>query len=407
MNGPLPPELLEQHLIDPEICIRCNTCEETCPVDAITHDSRNYVVDASICNACMACISPCPTGAIDNWRVVARADPYPVDAQLGWDVLPPAAAARAASDHGVPEDVRRLTDEAHAALRNAVRPRSAGTPSVNLYTPSRPAIATVTGNFRLTAEDAESDVRHIVLDFGTHAFPVLEGQSIGIVAPGTDASGRPHHVRLYSIASPRDGERPGYNNCSLTVKRVTLDHDGAPVLGVCSNYLCDLRKGDRVNVIGPYGESFLMPDDPAAHLLMVCTGTGSAPMRAMTERRRRGRGTSGEGRLVLFFGARRPGELPYFGPLQKLPSDFIDVNLAFSRVADRPRRYVQDLIAQRGAEVGELLADPRTHVYVCGLKGMEAGVLDAFRAACAARGTDWDALVPVLRDEGRLHIETY
>jgi benzoyl-CoA 2,3-dioxygenase component A len=407
MNGPLPPELLEQHLIDPEICIRCNTCEETCPVDAITHDSRNYVVDATICNACMACIAPCPTGAIDNWRVVARADPYPIDAQLGWDVLPPPAAAPVASDNGVPEDVLRLTNEAHAALRNAVRPRSAGTPVVNLYTPARPAVATVTGNFRLTADDAESDVRHIVLDFGTHAFPVLEGQSIGIVAPGTGASGRPHHVRLYSIASPRDGERPGYNNCSLTVKRVTHDHAGAPVRGVCSNYLCDLRRGDRVNVIGPYGESFLMPDDPSAHLLMVCTGTGSAPMRAMTERRRRGRGASGEGRLVLFFGARRPGELPYFGPLQKLPSDFIDVNLAFSRLADRPRRYVQDLIAERGGEVGQLLTDPRTHVYVCGLKGMEAGVLDAFRAACAAQGTDWDALVPVLRDEGRLHIETY
>jgi ferredoxin len=43
MNAPL----LKQHLIDPEICIRCNTCEETCPVDAVTHDDNNYVVDAS------------------------------------------------------------------------------------------------------------------------------------------------------------------------------------------------------------------------------------------------------------------------------------------------------------------------------------------------------------------------
>ena len=33
--------ILRQHLIDPEICIRCNTCEETCPVDAISHDTRN------------------------------------------------------------------------------------------------------------------------------------------------------------------------------------------------------------------------------------------------------------------------------------------------------------------------------------------------------------------------------
>jgi hypothetical protein len=39
-------------------------------------------------------------------------------------------------------------------------------------------------------------------------FPVLEGQTIGIVPPGTDSQGRPHFVRLYSVASPRDGERP-------------------------------------------------------------------------------------------------------------------------------------------------------------------------------------------------------
>ena len=59
---------LKQHLIDPEICIRCNTCEATCPVNAITHDDNNYVVRADVCNGCMACISPCPTGSIDNAR---------------------------------------------------------------------------------------------------------------------------------------------------------------------------------------------------------------------------------------------------------------------------------------------------------------------------------------------------
>jgi benzoyl-CoA 2,3-dioxygenase component A len=52
--------VIRQHLIDPEICIRCNTCEATCPVNAITHDDRNYVVRADVCNGCMACISPCP-----------------------------------------------------------------------------------------------------------------------------------------------------------------------------------------------------------------------------------------------------------------------------------------------------------------------------------------------------------
>src|SRR5271166_1059965 len=88
--------LLKQHLIDPEICIRCNTCEETCPVNAVTHDDRNYVVDASICNYCMDCIAPCPTGAIDNWRVVANA--YSLSEQFSWDELPPQVQDRGEAD---------------------------------------------------------------------------------------------------------------------------------------------------------------------------------------------------------------------------------------------------------------------------------------------------------------------
>jgi benzoyl-CoA 2,3-dioxygenase component A len=179
---------------------------------------------------------------------------------------------------------------------------------------------------------------------------VLEGQSLGILPPGTDARGRAHHARQYSIASPRDGERPGYNNVSLTVKRVLQDHDGQPVRGVASNYLCDLKKGDVVQVIGPFGTSFLMPNHDGANLIMVCTGTGSAPMRAMTERRRRLRGTPGQdGRLMLFFGARTQQELPYFGPLGKLPKDFIDIEFAYSRTPGQPRRYVQDAMRSRAA----------------------------------------------------------
>ena len=79
-------EFKKQHLIDPEICIRCNTCEATCPVGAITHDASNYVVDASKCNFCLECITPCPTGSIDNWRVVKTA--YSIEDQFGWKELP-------------------------------------------------------------------------------------------------------------------------------------------------------------------------------------------------------------------------------------------------------------------------------------------------------------------------------
>ena len=88
---------------------------------------------------------------------------------------------------------------------DAFPPWSAAHPYVNLYTIDKPALATVSGNFRLTDDGASADIRHIVLDFGGAAFPVLEGQTIGILPPGTDATtGKPHHLRLYSVASPRE-----------------------------------------------------------------------------------------------------------------------------------------------------------------------------------------------------------
>lgn len=419
MNAPLPVEVLKQHLIDPEICIRCNTCEETCPVDAITHDANNYVVDPEICNGCMACVPPCPTGSIDNWRLVVRAEAYSVQDQLGWEELPQekplpvdaAAAGEGGQPMPAPQAEAGLAQTAAAVTAAtpgaAVPPWSAAHPYVNLYTHKTPITATVVGNYRVTGADTESDIHHIVLDFGEQPFPVLEGQSIGILPPGVDALGRPHHARQYSLASPRDGERAGYNNLSLTVKRVTQDHGGAAAHGVCSNYLCDLAKNDTVQVIGPFGHTFLMPNHPQANLIMICTGTGSAPMRAMTERSRRLIGTADIGKLMLFFGARTERELPYFGPLMKLPRDFIDINLALSREPGQPKRYVQDLIRERAAHVRGLLADRNTCIYVCGLKGMEVGVLDALRDVVVQSGEDWSILHDALRREGRLHFETY
>ena len=399
-----------QHLIDPAICIRCNTCEESCPVGAIEHDSRNYVVKLDVCNGCKACVAPCPTGAIDNWRTVASAKPYTLPEQFGWDDLPAATQASelTAGSSEVPEEVVHLTAAASSGQGAGARaPKSATRPAVNLYSVEAPIVATVSGNYRLTGETVADDIRHMVLDFGTAPFPVLEGQSIGIVPPGDDSPGRRHHVRLYSVASPRDGERPGYNNLALTVKRVVEDHQGRPIRGVCSNYVCDLRKGDKVQVVGPYGTTFLMPNEPGASLLMICTGTGSAPMRAMTERRRRRIALKDGGKNILFFGAKSPEQLPYFGPLKKLPEDFIDINLALSRVPGTPKKYVQDLIREREETVARLLKEHNSYIYICGLKGMEMGVEQAFQQVCDSVGLDWNEMRRSMIEDGRFHIETY
>ena len=262
---------------------------------------------------------------------------------------------------------------------------------------------------RVTAVGKEYDTHHVVLDFGSIPFPVIEGQSIGVIPPGVDASGRAHHPRQYSIASPRNGERPGYNNVSLTIKRVLEDYQGNPVRGVASNYLCDLQVGDTVQVIGPFGASFLMPNHPKSHIVMICTGTGSAPMRAMTEGRRRLRqsGKFEGGKLMLFFGARTQEELPYFGPLQNLPKDFIDTEFAFSRTVGQPKRYVQDAMRDRAADLALMLADPNSYFYVCGLRSMEEGVVLALHDIARQAGMDWETVGGALKREGRLHLETY
>ncbi|WP_332742860.1 benzoyl-CoA 2,3-epoxidase subunit BoxA [Hydrogenophaga sp.] len=428
MNAPAELAVIKQHLIDPEICIRCNTCEAICPVQAITHDSRNYVVDASKCNLCMDCISPCPTGSIDNWRTMPLVRAYTPEEQLTWDELPPELPPEELEGLGDAVAVRTELVEAPATTASGEQtfvassygatlpPWSAAHAYTNLYGPKatqKTVTATVVGNLRVTevgkTAGSDYDTHHVVLDFGAMPFPVLEGQSIGVIPPGVDAKGKPHHARQYSIASPRNGERVGHNNLSLTIKRVLEDHQGQPVRGVASNFMCDLKVGDTVDVIGPFGTSFLMPNHPRSNIVMICTGTGSAPMRAMTEWRRRLR-ASGKfegGKLMLFFGARSQEELPYFGPLQNLPKDFIDTNFAFSRTPGAPKRYVQDAMRERAADLAVLLQDPDTHFYVCGLKSMEEGVVLALRDVAEGAGLRWDDLGTALKREGRLHLETY
>ena len=122
-----------------------------------------------------------------------RRKPFTLDEQFGWDELPSedaarqrgadaaGAAARSCSRPAVAAPSGEVDDaepQQHNAAVSPTSPRapwSAAHPYLNLHTLKKPIIATVAGNFRLTAADAESDVRHIVLDFGTHFMPAARG----------------------------------------------------------------------------------------------------------------------------------------------------------------------------------------------------------------------------------------
>lgn len=69
--------------------------------------------------------------------------------------------------------------------------------------------------------------------------------------------------------------------------------------------------------------------------------------------------------------------------------------------------YVQDRIREYGESLWSLVADPRTFVYICGLKGMEEGVAAAFAAIAERHGAAWADLHEELKRTRRWHVETY
>ena len=139
---------------------------------------------------------------------------------------------------------------------------------------------------------------------------------------------------------------------------------------------------------------------------MICTGTGSAPFRGFTMRRQRSLAFESGG-MTLFFGARSPDSLPYFGPIGKVPESLLRRHFAFSRAPGEEKHYVQDRMRAEKARLAEALTREETHIYVCGLKAMEAGVEQAFEDIARGAGLEWKAIRDAMRDSGRYHVETY
>ena len=47
-----------------EECISCGSCQEECPVEAISEGESIYVIDEELCVDCGACVPVCPVEAI-------------------------------------------------------------------------------------------------------------------------------------------------------------------------------------------------------------------------------------------------------------------------------------------------------------------------------------------------------
>ncbi len=280
----------------------------------------------------------------------------------------------------------------------------------NAATPAQPVVGRVVSTAVCTSgRKAAGFVRHVAIDVsGTPlAGAFRAGQSFGVLPPGVDDKGRAHKLRLYSIASPTRGEDGEGNVLATTVKRLIDEHEEHHRLfvGVASNYLCDLQVGDEVRLTGPTGKRFLLPAAPERHdYVFFATGTGIAPFRGMIGDLLGGNVPS---RVALVMGSPYATDLLYDADFRALaaahPNFRYLTAVSRERQADVDRAlYVQDRIAHdplgRGpGSLAEMLASPRTLVYVCGIAGMELGI---FRALAETLGAGASAYLTVEPEAG-------
>ncbi|MEY3964169.1 MAG: Ferredoxin--NADP reductase [Cyanobacteriota bacterium] len=333
-----------------------------------------------------------------------------VDSQA---TAPAAAAPSAAPAAPVADQQESAKPAAKPAVSHASVP-------VNTYKPKDPFLGTVTENYSLVGEGAIGRVNHITFDLsaGDPQLRYVEGQSIGIIPEGTDANGKPHKLRLYSIASTRHGDDMAGNTVSLCVRQLQYEKDGETINGVCSTYLCDIEPGAKVKITGPVGKEMLLPDDEEANVIMLATGTGIAPMRTYLRRmfepaEREKNGWHFKGKAWLFMGAPKTPNLLYDEDFKGYEAAFPD-NFRYTTAISREqqnakggRMYIQDRVLEHADEIFAMIENPKTHVYMCGLKGMEPGIDEAMTAAAAAKGLNWAELRPQLKKAERWHVETY
>lgn len=188
-------------------------------------------------------------------------------------------------------------------------------------------------------------------------FEFEAGQFVSISAVKPDGK---KIARDYSIFSP-PSFRKGFELC---VKRV----EG----GFMSNYLCDLKKGDKINAIGPMG-GFIIRRPMPPEVYFVSTGTGVAPFRAMAETLLQG-GLK-DSQIYLIFGTRHPEDIIYRQHFEDMEKEFPNFHYipTLSRSDDTwtgHKGHVQQTLSK-------FLADPsKKDIYICGLQIMVDQVKD-------------------------------
>jgi ferredoxin--NADP+ reductase len=328
-----------------------------------------------------------------------------------------AALISQAKNQSLPEFVPSAQPVASSSTPAPFKAKKITKIPVNIYKPNSPYVGKCIENTELVKEGGVGTVKHLTFDISGGDLEYLEGQSIGIIPPGNDDKGKPHKLRLYSIASTRHGDNLDDKTISLCVRQLEYKSPdtGETVYGVCSTHLCNLDLGADVTITGPVGKEMLLPEDEDATVIMLATGTGIAPFRAFLWRmfKEAHEDYKFKGLAWLIFGIPFSANILYKEELERLAQEFPDnfrLTYAISREQENAqggKMYVQSRVVEYADEIFEMLQKPKTHFYMCGLKGMEPPITETFTQEAEKRGVNWDDLRKDLKKNHRWHVEVY
>merc|ERR1719460_1817200 len=291
----------------------------------------------------------------------------------------------------------------------------------NTFKPKEPFTGKILSTKRIVGPQATGETCHIIMNH-EGKMPYFEGQSYGVVPPGINPkNGKPNGVRLYSIASSRYGDDMTGNTASLVVKRATywcpeLKAEDPAKKGICSNYLCDAKPGDKVMLTGPSGKVMLMPEEnPNTDYIMIATGTGIAPYRGMIRRLFTEKTPCAEaykGLAWLFLGVANSDAILYDNEwqaaLSKYPGNFkLDYALSREQTNNKGgKMYIQDKVEEYADDIFSRLENGAV-MYFCGLKGMMPGIQDMLKGVCEKKGLVYDDFIAKLKKAGQWRVEVY
>ncbi|PZD74606.1 Ferredoxin--NADP reductase [Acaryochloris thomasi RCC1774] len=331
------------------------------------------------------------------------------------DVIAPVVEQKASEKAAAPAATASAAKAEEPAKKK--KPKPGANAPINIYRPKDPYVGKCLSNEELVREGGEGTVKHLIFDISGGDLEYIEGQSIGIIPEGTDDNGKPHKLRLYSIASTRHGDHLDDKTVSLCVRQLEYKdpETNEKVLGVCSTHLCNMEPGSDVKITGPVGKEMLLPDDPTANVIMIATGTGIAPFRAYLWRmfKEQHADYAFRGTAWLFFGCAYTPNILYKKELEELQETFpnnFKLSYAISREqknSEGGKMYIQHRIAENADALWDLIQQEKTHTYICGLKGMEGGIDEGMSVAADKNNVNWEEYRKAMKKEHRWHVETY